>query len=80
VTTDTILQKRVPDALLGRVFSVRFMGFSVGEVLAYSAGGAIVDVYGVRLTYLLAGVATATAGLFVLFFLTAASMKSIQNR
>jgi MFS family permease len=80
VTTDTILQKRVPDAFLGRVFSVRFMGFSVGEVLAYSVGGAIVDVYGVRLTYLLAGAATATVGLFVLFFLTAASMKSIQNR
>jgi MFS family permease len=80
VTTDTILQKRVPDALLGRVFSVRFMGFSVGEVLAYSAGGAVVDVYGVRLTYLFAAVATATAGLFVLFFLAAASTKNVQNR
>jgi MFS family permease len=80
VTTDTILQKRVPDAFLGRVFSVRFMGFSVGEVLAYSAGGAVVDVYGVRLTYLFAAVATATAGLFVLFFLAAASTKNVQNR
>jgi MFS family permease len=80
VTTDTILQKRVPDAFLGRVFSVRFMGFSVGEVLAYSVGGAIVDVYGVRFTYLLAGAATATAGLFVLFFLAAASTKNLQDR
>jgi MFS family permease len=80
VTTDTILQKRVPDPFLGRVFSVRFMGFSVGEVVAYSAGGAIVDVYGVRFTYLLAGAATATAGLFVLLFLVAASTNNLQDR
>jgi MFS family permease len=80
VTTDTILQKRVPDALLGRVFSVRFLGFSIGEVLAYSMGGTIVDAYGVRFTYLLAGAATATAGLFVLFFLIVASTKNVQDR
>ena len=72
VTTDTILQKRVPDAFLGRVFSVRFLGFSAGEVLAYAAGGAIVDASGVRVTYLLAGAATAVAGLVVLGFLAIA--------
>ena len=38
VATETILQKRVPDAFLGRVFSVRFLGFSVGEILAYGCG------------------------------------------
>ena len=27
VATDTILQKRVPDAFLGRVFSIRFLGY-----------------------------------------------------
>src|ERR687893_35670 len=48
VTTDTILQKRVPDAFLGRVFSVRFLGFSAGEIFAYPLGGAIVDASGVR--------------------------------
>jgi predicted MFS family arabinose efflux permease len=80
VTTDTILQKRVPNAFLGRVFSVRFLGFSVGEVLAYPLGGAIVDASETRFTYLLAGVATATAGLIVLFFLTIASTKNIQDR
>jgi MFS family permease len=69
VTTDTILQKRVPDAFLGRVFSVRFLGFSAGEVLAYPLGGAIVDASGARFTYLLAGAATAAAGLIVLLFL-----------
>jgi MFS family permease len=73
VTTDTILQKRVPDAFLGRVFSVRFLGFSVGEVFAYGIGGAIVDASGARFTYLLAGTATAVAGLAVFIFLAAAS-------
>jgi MFS family permease len=66
VSTDTILQKKVPDALLGRVFSVRFLGFSVGEILAYGVGGAIVDASGARFTYLVAGAATAVAGLVIL--------------
>jgi MFS family permease len=73
VTTDTILQKRVPDALLGRVFSVRFLGFSIGEVFAYGIGGVIVDASGARFTYLLAGVATASAGLVILIFLALTS-------
>ena len=73
VTTDTILQKRVPEAFLGRVFSVRFLGFSVGEALAYGLGGAIVDASGPRFTYLLAGATTAAAGLAILIFLAIAS-------
>jgi MFS family permease len=73
VTTDTILQKSVPDAFLGRVFSVRFLGFSIGEVFAYGMGGAIVDASGARFTYLLAGAATAAAGLATLVFLVVAS-------
>jgi MFS family permease len=73
VTTDTILQKRVPEAFLGRVFSVRFLGFSVGEILAYGMGGAIVDASGARFTYLLAGAATAAAGLVILAFLAIVS-------
>jgi MFS family permease len=73
VTTDTILQKRVPDAFLGRVFSVRFLGFSIGEGFAYGMGGAIVDASGARFTYLLAGAATTAAGLVVLLVLAVAS-------
>jgi MFS family permease len=73
VTTDTILQKRVPDAFLGRVFSVKFLGFNVGEAFAYSMGGAIVDASGARFTYLLAGATTAAAGLAILVFLVVAS-------
>jgi MFS family permease len=73
VTTDTILQKRLPDAFLGRVFSVRFLGFSLGEILAYGMGGAIADASGARFTYLLAGAATAVAGLIILIFLAVGS-------
>lgn len=69
VATDTVLQKRVPDALLGRVFSVRFMAFSAGEALAYPVGGLIVDSTGPQTTYLLAGVGTAAAGLLILAIL-----------
>lgn len=65
VTASTILQERVPDALLGRVFSLNFFGLSAGEVLAYLAGGMLVDASGPRFTYLLAGTATAAAGLLV---------------
>src|SRR5215218_6980943 len=71
VATDTILQKRVPEAFLGRVFSIRFLGYSAGEALAYPAGGLLVDVVGPRSTYILAGLATATAGLLVLLAIIA---------
>jgi MFS family permease len=80
VVTDTILQKRVPDALLGRVFSVRFLSYSAAETLAYFAGGMIVDAIGPRYTYLLAGIATALAGLVILFFLILTSRKDVQER
>jgi MFS family permease len=72
VATDTILQKRVPEAFLGRVFSIRFLGYSVGEALAYPLGGLLVDAVGPRSTYLLAGIATAAAGLLVLLALLTA--------
>jgi MFS family permease len=80
VVTDTILQKRVPDAFLGRVFSVRFLSISAGEALAYPLGGLLVDAIGPQSTYLLMGVTTATAGLFVLFFLALASTKNTQDQ
>jgi MFS family permease len=66
VATDTILQKRVPEAFLGRVFSIRFLAYSAGEALAYPLGGLLVDTVGPRSTYILAGIATAAAGLLVL--------------
>jgi MFS family permease len=71
VATDTILQKRVPEAFLGRVFSIRFLGYSAGEALAYPAGGLLVDAVGPRSTYILAGLATAAAGLLILLAMIA---------
>jgi MFS family permease len=71
VVTDTILQKQVPDAFLGRVFSVKFFGYGAGETLAYPAGGVLVDALGPRSTYLLAGIVTAAAALVVLLVLAA---------
>jgi MFS family permease len=75
VTTDTILQKRVNEAFLGRVFAVRFLTYSVGEALAYPVGGLVVDATGPRSTYLIAAAATAAAGLFILFIILAAPTK-----
>jgi MFS family permease len=77
VVTDTILQKRVPRALLGRVFSIRFLTYSAGEALAYPAGGLIVDAVGPRSTYILAGTATAAAGLAILLVIAAAPKTNI---
>jgi nitrate/nitrite transporter NarK len=48
------------------VFSIRFLGYSAGEALAYPLGGLLVDAVGPSSTYLLAGIATAAAGLIVL--------------
>jgi MFS family permease len=76
VATDTILQKQVPDALLGRVFSVRFMGYSAAEAVAYPAGGLLVDAAGPRLTYLAAGSATAVAGVLILLLIAAGPVKN----
>jgi len=79
VTANTILQKQVPDAFLGRVFAVRFLGFSAGEVLAYLVGGAIVDSSGPRFTYLFAGTATAVVGLLILLLVATAFAKRTQS-
>lgn len=78
VATDTILQERVPDALLGRVFSIRFLTYSAGEALAYPAGGLLVDTVGPRSTYLLAGAATAAAGFLIFLVIALAPQKTLK--
>lgn len=75
VATDTILQKRVPEELLGRVFSVRFLTLGAGEVLAYAAGGLLVDQTGPRITYVSMGAATAAVGLLILITMAAPARK-----
>jgi len=77
IATDTILQKRVPDALLGRVFATRFLTYSAGEALAYPVGGLLVDAVGPRSTYLITGGAIAAAGLLILLVIAAAPTRNV---
>ncbi len=79
VATDTILQKTVPDALLGRVFSVRFAGYSAAEALAFASGGLLVDAFGPRSAYVVAGSATVVAGVLVLLLVTPALPAASKN-
>ena len=69
----------VPDALLGRVFAIRFLTYSAGEMMAYLAGGFIVDAVGPRSTYLLAGIATVVVGFVVLLFMIAGPVSEVEE-
>jgi MFS family permease len=80
VVTDTILQRQVPDAFLGRVFSVKYLGYGAGEALAYPAGGMLVDALGPRSTFLLAGIMTAAAALVVLLVLVSVSASDVSGK
>jgi predicted MFS family arabinose efflux permease len=80
VVTDTILQRLVPNALLGRVFSVKYLGYGAGEALAYPAGGVLVDTLGPRSTFLLAGILTAAMALLVLLVLVGISARDVSSK
>jgi MFS family permease len=79
VTTNTILQEQVPDAYLGRVFAVKFLGYSAGETLAYPVGGLLVDDIGPRSTYVYAGAAVATSALLILLLILIAPVRRPQR-
>jgi predicted MFS family arabinose efflux permease len=70
----------VPDIFLGRVFSVKYLGYGAGEALAYPAGGVLVDQLGPRATFLLAGIMTAAAALVVLLVLVSVSARDISGK
>lgn len=76
VTCDTILQTSVPENFLGRVFSVRFLGFGIGEAVAYPLGGLLTDATGPSHTYLIAGIATAFALAATIVLLSLSPAKS----
>lgn len=79
VTTNTILQEQVPDAFLGRVFAVKFLGYSAGETLAYPVGGLLVDEFGSRSTYVFSGAATATSALLILLLILIVPVRRAQR-
>lgn len=58
VANDTLVQRTVPRALLGRAFGAVYGGASVGENVAFAAGGPLVDLIGARGTYIVAGCGT----------------------
>jgi MFS family permease len=79
VSTNTILQEQVPDAFLGRVFAVKFLGYSAGETLAYPVGGLLVDEIGPRSTYIYAGAATAASALLILLLILIVPVRRAQR-
>jgi MFS family permease len=65
VGTDTLLQQRVPAALLGRAFSLVYGADQLASVVSYILAGPLVALAGPRAAFLVAG-AGALAGLGVL--------------
>jgi MFS family permease len=59
VATDTILQQVVPRELLGRAVGAVYTGSFAGELVAYAAGGPLVDLMGPRALFVAGGCALA---------------------
>lgn len=55
---DTVVQDLVPRPLLGRVFGIVGTAAQLGAGLAYAAGALLVDLFGARTTFVLAGAGT----------------------
>jgi MFS family permease len=65
VGTDTLLQQRVPAAMLGRAFSLVYGADQLASVISYSLAGPLVALAGPRAAFLVAGTG-ALAGLGIL--------------
>jgi sugar phosphate permease len=65
VGTDTLVQRAVPPPLLGRVFGAFATAAQTGSGIAYASAGVIVAAAGLRTTFLIAGIGTAS-GLAIL--------------
>jgi MFS family permease len=57
VGEDTLLQRRVPEALLGRVFGAVASAIFLGNTIAYAAGGVFVDLTSPRTALVTSGIA-----------------------
>ena len=55
IANDTLIQRTVPRGVLGRVFGTVYSGASVGENIAYAAGGPLLDLTSARAVYIIAG-------------------------
>ena len=66
---DTLLQRSVPSAMLGRVFGLTKTAAFLGSGLAYAIGGVLVDVMNARAVFVVASAgvfAASVAGVFLL--------------
>ncbi|MGZ5318549.1 MAG: MFS transporter [Actinomycetota bacterium] len=55
VAADTLIQRAVPQEMLGRVFGVVSTAAFAGSTLAYAAGGVVLDLTSPRTVFLMAG-------------------------
>jgi MFS family permease len=55
VAMDTLVQQAVPREMLGRVFGLVGTAAPAGHALAFAAGGFLVDIFGPRIVFLIAG-------------------------
>jgi MFS family permease len=55
VAMDTLVQQSVPREMLGRVFGLVGTAAPAGHTLAFAAGGFLVDLFGPRIVFLIAG-------------------------
>ena len=55
VAMDTLVQQAVPRQMLGRVFGLVGTAAPAGHSLAFAAGGFLVDLFGPRIVFLIAG-------------------------
>jgi MFS family permease len=55
VALDTLVQQAVPREMLGRVFGLVGTAAPAGHTLAFAAGGFLVELFGARIVFLIAG-------------------------
>ncbi len=65
VANDVLIQRTVPRPMMGRVFGAVYSGASVGENIAYAAGGPLLDLTSARAVYVIAGSGALVALLLV---------------
>lgn len=61
IARDTMIQRTVPDAMLGRVYGLTGTAAFLASGLAYAAGGALLDVFSGRTVFIIAGAGTFAA-------------------
>jgi MFS family permease len=78
VATHTLLQRRVPPEMLGRVFGNLYGAIGIAAALSYVGGGLLLDATSAPVTLLIAGAGGTVATLVTAFALPAALRKSIR--